>query len=255
MNGAFYIGATGLHAQQIALDTVANNISNMNTPAFKRSEVHFSELLAASPDLASGAGPIGSMAGVAVDPSSRIFTQGELHQTGQPFDIAIDGEGFIELMGPAGRTELWRGGTLKVNEDGSLATAGGVPLKSMISVPDGATSLSIAPDGVVRVVSPGDGQSREIGRINILRVKDLSQVQSLGNGLYALAQDTAEPTSNVPGEEGCGTLVQGAVETSNVQLSDEMVTLLLMQRAYAASAQLVQAGDQLMSIANNLRRS
>jgi flagellar basal-body rod protein FlgG len=253
MNGAFYIGATGLHAQQMALDIVANNITNINTPAFKRSGVHFSELMTADDSTANRAQSM-TMAGVSADATAHVFTQGNMQQTGQPLDIAINGTGFIELLGPAGKPELWRGGTLKINDDGFLAAANGAPLKSMVSVPNGMTALTIGADGIVRGVAPGDSQSRELGRIDIVQVKDLSQVQSLGDGLYALPEDATASVATAPGEEGSGTLVQGAIENSNVQLTDEMVTLLVMQRAYAANAQLVQAGDQLMSIANNLRR-
>ena len=256
MNGAFYIGATGLQAQQRALDVVANNIANLNTPSFKRSEVRFSELMAPAaqqvdpPTVARG---VPGMSGVMMDASSTVFAQGELRQTGKSLDVAVQGEGFIELMGPAGQNLLWRGGSLRIGEDGFLAAANGMPLKAMVSMPDGASEISIDREGLVRAMVEGETSPRELGRIDLVLVKDMASLSSIGDGLYR-PEGEIGLASVTPGEEGGGTLVQGAIEASNVQLSDEMVTLLLMQRTYAANAQVVQAGDQLMSIANGLRR-
>lgn len=253
MNGAFYIGATGLEAQQRALDVVANNIANINTPAYKRSEVRFSELLAPrqGPEVAPDA--LALLSGVAVAASPKVFAQGDLRQTGRPLDVAIEGEGFIELMGPAGQDMLWRGGTLKVGADGYLAAAGGMPLKAMISVPLGATAISIDRGGKVQAEVAGEAGLVDIGQIDLVLAKDTAGLTAVGEGLYQPAND-ADLLSVAPGEDGGGSLAQGSIESSNVQLSDEMVTLLLLQRAYGANAQVLQAGDQLMAIANNLKR-
>lgn len=257
MNGAFYVGAVGLDAQQRALEIVANNIANINTAGFKRSAVRFSELVApvrdetdmavASPDRAA------NLSGVMLGATPHVWTQGDLKQTGQSLDLAIDGNGFIELLGPSGHSLLWRGGTLKVNDDGYLATADGTALRAMISVPQGASALNIGRDGVVTALVNGQSQPQQIGQIDLVMVKDTDTLADAGSGTYE-ATDAAEISSVQPGEEGAGSLVQGSIEGSNVQLSDEMVSLLLTQRAFAANAQLVQAGDQLMSIVNGLRR-
>ncbi|HEY9219054.1 MAG TPA: flagellar hook-basal body protein [Phenylobacterium sp.] len=252
MNGAFFIGATGLRAQQGALDVVASNIANINTPAFKRSQVRFAQLLgAAPPDIEVGPAGMESLGGVALDDKTRVFAQGDLRQTGDPMALAINGEGFIELLGPEGRIELWRGGTLKVNQDGFLAAQNGMPLRAMISVPAETTKLEIDRSGVVSATS--DAGIEEIGRIELVRARDVSDLQAIDDGLFEVS-DEANLFGSPAGEEGAGVIVQGSIETSNVQLSDEMVMLLLMQRAYAANAQVVQAGDQLMAIANGLRR-
>jgi len=256
MNGAFYIGATGLQSQQRALDVVANNIANINTPAFKRSEVRFTELLSPridEPDTAPVQGALSALGGVAVAASPRVFSQGDLRQTGKPLDLAIDGEGFIELLGPGGQAMLWRGGALKINGEGYLAASNGMPLKAMISLPVGATSLVIDRDGKVQAQIAGEPGPVEVGQIDLVLAKDIDGLAGRGDGLYEAAND-ADMVSVAPGEDGGGALVQGSIETSNVQLSDEMVTLLLLQRAYAANAQVLQAGDQLMGIANNLKR-
>lgn len=257
MNGVFYVGATGLRSQEQALGVVANNIANINTPAYKRSEASFSELVTPpdnDADLEPAAGSRESqLSGVTVDSSSKVFTQGDLKQTGKSLDIAISGEGFLELLGPGGQQILWRGGTLKVGADGMLGASNGMPLKAMISVPADATAITIGNDGKVRAIVGTDAELVEIGQIDLALARNTGSLSTMGDGLYGVSSES-DVTSVRPGEEGGGLLVQGSIETSNVQLSDEMVMLMLMQRAYAANAQVVQAGDQLMAIANGLKR-
>jgi flagellar basal-body rod protein FlgG len=246
MNGSFYIGAVGLESQQRALDVVANNIANLNTPAFKRGEASFAELMGA------GAGGEATMNGVTFDPSQRIYDQGQLKSTGRPMDLAIDGEGFIELIGADGASRLWRGGSLTISAERVLTGAGGLPLKGMITVPDDAGPISIDRTGVVAATA-ADGSVQELGRIDLVRPRDLSALTGAGDGLYRVESD-ADLTVEDPAESSSASLVQGSVEGSNVQLADQMVSLMMMQRAFAANAQVLQAGDQLMQIANNLRR-
>jgi flagellar basal-body rod protein FlgG len=257
MNGAFYIAATGLDAQQRALEVIANNIANMNTPAFRRSSTSFSALmsLARSADdlpLAEIAGATG-MSGVRIAATSHDWSPGQIRQTGNSMNLAIAGDGFIELMGPAGQQLLTRGGTLKVDDDGYLADASGNRLRANISVPQGATAITIAADGTVSAALPGDMAAREIGQIGLVQVHDPDSLVDRGNGYYEVT-DEDRTTAAKAGDDGAGTFVQGALEQGNVNLSDEMVTMMLVQRAYSASAQVAQAGDQLMSIANGLRR-
>lgn len=254
MNGAFYIGATGLRAQERALSVAANNIANLNTPGFKRSQVRFGELMSVQPaaDALSRA-PFATPSGVAAFAAAPVFEQGELRATGNELDIAIDGQGFIEVLGPEGEGLLWRGGTLAVGSDGLLGTADGHPLRALISVPEGASDLRISPDGVVSALLGGDNVATELGRLDLAMMPNNASLEALSGGLYR--SRTAEAGAmGVPGEDGTGVIVQGSVEASNVALSNEMVMLMLMQRAYAASAQALQAGDQLMGIANGLRR-
>jgi flagellar basal-body rod protein FlgG len=257
MNGTFYIGATGLEAQQRALDVTANNIVNINTPGFKRTAVRFSELVAVPNETIDerrvDTDPIAALAGVRMDPSHLIWGQGDLKATGSSLDIAIDGSGFIEVLGSDGQVRLWRGGTLKVNEDGFLATADGTALRDMISVPATATDLKIGSDGTVTAMVDGDTAPEKLGQIELVTVPDLDGLTSAGAGYFENAAG-APANSVVPGEEGAGRIVQGSVEGSNVDLSEQMINLMLLQRSYSANAQLVQAGDQIMSILNNLRK-
>ncbi len=257
MNGAFYIGAIGIDAQQRALDVIANNIANLNTAGFKRSAVQFSELVAPARDAAdlpvSSPDRAMSLAGVAINSTQRVWSQGDLKQTGSPLDVAVNGSGLFEVLGPSGKQLLWRGGTLKVNQDGYLATSDGLALRALISVPHTATALTIAPDGMVSAITDDKGTRERLGQLELMMPKDLSQLADAGDGMYELSDETSAIAAQ-PGEDGSGTIVQGAIEGGNVQLTDEMTSLLLVQRAYAANAQVLQAADQLLSIANGLRR-
>jgi flagellar basal-body rod protein FlgG len=167
-------------------------------------------------------------------------------------DVAIRGDGFIELAGPDGQTLLWRGGTLGVSADGFLAGPDGMPLKAMISVPEGASQFAIDASGDVRALMPGDTEASIIGHIDLVMVRDTTSLGDVDGGLFRPASDADLVTADA--DHGGGAFVQGSIEQSNVELTDEMVSLMMMQRAYAASAQLVQAGDQLMAIANGLKR-
>jgi flagellar basal-body rod protein FlgG len=258
MNGVFHIGATGLDSQQRGLEIIANNIANMNTPAFKQSRAQFSQLMAMQG--AQGAGTDGStetgqpvFQGVRLTGSTVDFAQGTLSQTGSQLDLAINGAGFIELMGPAGQTLLWRGGALKINHDGFLAASNGMPLQAMISVPRDAKAVAIGMDGRVTATVEDGTEPLDIGRIDLVQDMDPASLRAVTGGAYLPAED-AELIRSAAGVDGAGVLAQGYVETSNVDLAKEMVTLMLMQRTYSANAQIVQAGDQLMSIANDLKR-
>lgn len=256
MNGAFEVGAVGLRAQQRALDVIANNIANVNTPAFKRSDIRFSEVIAnqSSPLSTDGLfvfdAPV--TGGVRMSPREMLLAQGELRPTGNKLDLAIEGAGYLELMGPGGQPYLWRGGSLKVNDDGLLAADNGLPLRSAITIPDDATNLQIGADGLVRADISGSG-TIELGQLTLVKFDNEAAVERLDSGLFR-AGDDMRLIEVRPGEDGAGLIVQGSVENSNVELTSEMVNLLMVQRAYAASAQIVQAADQMAGLVNNLKR-
>lgn len=256
MNGIFYIGATGLNADQTAIDVIANNVSNINTAAFKRGTVSFSELVnaaTATTEKAPGSANIMG-AGVKMNPTLHVFDAGELHPTGSRFDLAVRGEGFIPLVSQDGEALLWRGGTVHVNTEGYLAAPNGIALAAMISVPADATDLTVASNGQVLVNLPDQAQPMEIGQIDLALPADKQALESMGDGVYRVSDDGLAFTQAKPGEGNAGLIEQGFSEASNVQLSDELVNLMIYQRAYAANARLVQIGDELMSIANGLKR-
>jgi flagellar basal-body rod protein FlgG len=256
MNGAFEIAGVGLVAQQQALDIIANNVSNVNTPGFKRSDVQFSELMARTAEAADALAQAGHghlTAGVLSRPVLALGVQGELQQTGRLMDLAISGPGFIELVGPAGQSLLWRGGGLSVDDNGLLSAGDGLVLRSSIAVPYGASDLRIAADGIVTARAPGEDGRVELGQINLVEADTKTALERLDGGLYRTGEG-ARLKDATPGRDGAGVLVQGAIEQSNVEINNEMVQLMIVQRAYAANAQIVQAADQLAAIANGLRR-
>jgi len=257
MNGAFYIGATGLLAQQGAVDIVGHNIANVNTVAFKRGIADFATLVASAPSAvrATSSAPSGDPVdqGVMLVSGLRTFSQGELRETGNAMDLAIRGEGFVELQSAGGEPLLWRGGTLHVDDDGHLAVASGETLKATIAVPSDATGITIDAEGRIRATVPDRAESVELGQLELVLAADVRALRPRGEGIFE-ADENAALTRLKPGEERAGAMVQGFLERSNVQLSDEMVNLLIFQRAYAANARVVQAGDELMGIVNGLRR-
>lgn len=256
MNGAFYVGAVGLQAQERALDAISNNIANVNTPSFKRADVRFASILATRPDPDAPPANLDASyaaSGVMVTAVPVMDEQGAMETTGHAMDLAIQGRGFIELMGADGQSLLWRGGTLKVNADGLLAAAdSGLAFKDAISVPADATDITIDRAGVVRAKTGDSIDATEIGQIQLVRPDDMAGLTALDGGLYRA--DSSQLQSVRPGEDGAGTLIQGSIERSNVDLTTQMVQLMLVQRAYSANAQILQAADQLMGIANGLRR-
>lgn len=255
MNNAFYIGAAALRTYQTANEGTAANVANINTDQYKRVSVSFAEMVgeAAAPGPAAAAGTAGAPMGVAVRAQDRVFTAGELRQSGNPMDLAVVGDGLIELAGPGGQSLLWRGGTLRVNADGYLAAPNGMPLRALIQVPPEARDLTIAADGRVRARVDGQAQPLELGHIELTLASDTRALRSSADGLFR-AGDDADLQRGHPGENGLGVLQQGALETSNVKLSDELVNLMLQQRAFAANARIVQVGDELMGLVTGLKR-
>jgi flagellar basal-body rod protein FlgG len=257
MNNVFHIGATGLKAQQSAVDVVANNVANINTPAFKRNTVAFSGIVGVGP-VAEGeganAGRTDSGLGVTVMAAPKLLEQGELRRTDSPLDIAIRGPGFIELMAPGGQTVLWRGGGMRVNADGFLAAANGMPLKVSVSVPREAKAVLIAESGQVFAMVEGQRSPQNIGQLELVAVTDARALSALGDGLYRVDDPLADMSRGQPAEGAFGVVAQGYLEASNVKLVDEMVNMMLMQRAYAANARVVQLADEMMNTINQLRR-
>lgn len=257
MNGAFYVGAVALDAQQRALDAISNNVANINTPSFKRSDIRFSTVMSVrttpdvpAPDLGSQIG----VAGVMARTVSAIDEPGVVERSGSSMDLAIEGHGFIELLGPNGQTYLWRGGRLKVGKDGVLeTTVGGFPLKALINVPADASGISIATDGTVVAATPDKPGGMEVGRIDLVKTNDVESLVPLDGGFYRV-DDVSSLQTMEAASAGSGLFVQSGIERANVDLNGSMVSLLLVQRAYAANAQVIQAADQMAGIANGLKR-
>jgi flagellar basal-body rod protein FlgG len=259
MIDSLYIGATGMHAQQANVDVISNNLANVNTSGFKRSRVTFEDLLYRDVTRAAGldgapdpANRTGS--GVSVSGIGKIFLQGDLKKTDVPLDIAIQGEGLYEIILPDGSTAYSRDGHLQVNQDGYLSTADGHALKGNIQIPPDTQELIVQPDGTVLARVPGETNPVELGQIELTRFANPSALLAQGNNLYVAAPGAGEPLTAKPGEEGMGLLQQGSLESSNVKLIEEMISLIVAQRAYEVNSKVVQASDEMLGMSNNLRR-
>lgn len=265
MFDALYIAATGMQAQQLHVDTIANNLANMNTVAYKKGRVGFADLMARdagraaalpAEDLRTGssmaAQRLGS--GVSVAGISKLFDAGEMKKTDSALDVAILGDGFLEVTLPDASRAFTRGGSLKVNKDGLLATQAGHPLKPGVAIPENAQAVIITADGKVQVRLPNQANAIEVGQLELARFPSPGLLYAQGDNLYRASEGSGDPIIGRAGEEGLGTLAQGFVEGSNVKMVEEMVSLMLAQRAYEASVKVVQASDEMLGLVNNLRK-
>jgi flagellar basal-body rod protein FlgG len=262
MFDALQIAATGMQAQQQHVDTVANNLANMNTVAFKKSRVTFQDLVTSASD-ASGAA-VGGLSnvelssrlgvGVSVATIGKLFDAGDIRKSDMPMDIAIAGEGFLEVAMPDGTRAYTRGGSLTINADGLLATSTGQPLRPALSIPDTAEAVTITGDGKVQARVPTQPSPVEIGQLDMVRFANPGALVTLGDNLYRSSDASGEPILGRPGEDAMGAIKQGFLEGSNVKMVDEFVNLMLAQRAYEASVKVVQASDEMLSMVNNLRK-
>ena len=185
---------------------------------------------------------------------SKVFDSGELRRTDAPLDIAVRGEGFLEVTMPDGSSAYTRGGSLKVNKDGLLATQAGYPLRPAVSIPDNAQSVVMEQDGRVLIRLASQTQPIEVGQLELVRFTGTGQLAAQGDNLYRASEASGEAIAVRVGEDGAGTLAQGFLEGSNVKMVDEMVNLMLAQRAYEASVKVVQAADEMLGMVNNLRK-
>lgn len=259
MFDALYIGATGMHAQQTHVDAIANNLANVNTPGFKKNRVSFSDLVVSGAGIArrteGEAGPqAASGVGVRVGSASKVFEGGEVKKTDAPLDVAVLGDGFLELSMPDGSSAYARGGTLKVNADNLLANAVGIPLKPGIAVPPDAEALVISSTGRVQARVPGQAAAVDLGQLELVRFPNAQGLHAQGANTYRATDASGQPIGGRPGEDGVGVIAQGFIEGSNVKLLEEMVDLMVAQRAYEASVKVVQASDEMLGMVNALRR-
>lgn len=252
MLDAFYISAIGLQAQKAQLDAVAGNLANLGTTAYKRQFVDFSAIL---DPVAPGNGSDPVM--TTTRPIRRLrfdLAPGEIHNTGRPLDLAISGEGFIEVELPDNQTGYTRGGSLQINADGGLSLLSGVPLKADIRIPGDASDVRLLADGSVTGVLSGESTPTVLGQIELATFATPDSLQYRGEGVF-MAPEGMEPTHIRPGEEGTQQLSAQSLEGANVDMTNEMVSLMLMQRAYELNSRVVQVADELMGMSNNLIRA
>ncbi len=259
---SIYTAATGMEAQQLYMDTISHNLSNVNTTGYKRVKMEFQDLMYQSlkePGTKNAEGtvaPTGIEVGLGVRNSAtqRIFEQGSLNATGNPYDIAISGNGFYQVSLPDGNVGYTRDGGFKLSSDGTLVTSSGYKLEPQIVVPDGGDSFSVDANGLVTAILPGEQNSTEIGQIELARFINPAGLRGLGENLYGQSDSSGEPIIGTPGLEGMGTTQSQYIETSNVQMIDEMVNMITAQRAYEIVSKAISVSEEMMQTANNLKR-
>ncbi len=250
---AFSTAATGMNAQQMMVDVTANNLANINTTGFKRSQIDFQDLLyikmrEAGGEVASGVKTPSGMeigSGVRAASTVKVFSQGELVNTGRNLDLAIMGDGFLQVTKPNGDTRYTRDGALQMNADGQLVSTTGYTIEPAITIPTDAVSVDIGKDGGVNVTTATGTQS-VVGNIQLVRFPNPSGLSSEGGNLLAETEASGTPTTGTAGENGFGSIQAGFLEKSNVQMVTELVNLITAQRAYEVSSRTIKAGDEML---------
>jgi len=248
-----------MESQQLNLDVIANNLANVNTTGFKKTKIEFQDLLYQTTRVAGaeqGGGnllPTGMQIGHGSRPiaTSKIFTNGELTETGERLDVAITGDGFFELQMPDGSRAYTRDGAFKTTPEGRVVNSEGLLVQGFQPIPTGTTHITIAPTGEVTTSGAGGSQT---ARLQLIRFVNPGGLQSVGRNLYVETEASGTPEPGNPGEDGFGNLAQGYLEMSNVKIVEEMVNMIIAQRAYEVNSKAVQAADEMLQMSNNLRR-
>jgi flagellar basal-body rod protein FlgG len=260
---ALFSAASGMTAQQMNVDNIAHNLANANTVGFKMRRTQFQDLLyqnIVQPGASAGAQtviPSGLQLGLGARPASNeiIFVQGNFQQTDNPLDLVIQGRGFFQVRRPSGDLAYTRAGNFHLDRDGNLVTVDGDPLEPQITIPPDAQSVTIASDGTVSYMLPGQTAAQLGGQIQLANFSNPAGLNSLGHNLYTPTDASGDPTVGNPGgQEGIGTLQQFYIEQSNVSVVEEFINLIVSQRAYEANSKVVKAADDMYSQVNNIAR-
>lgn len=251
---SLWISKTGLDAQQTQMDVIANNLANVGTNGFKRSRAVFEDLLYQTlrqPGAQSSQQtqlPSGLQLGTGVRPvtTERIFTQGNLQQTGNSKDVAIQGQGFFQVLRPDGSTAYTRDGSFQTDFQGQLVTSSGYFIQPAIAIPPNSQSITIGRDGTVSVTTPESTVPVQVGTVQVATFINPAGLQSVGENLYIETASSGTPNITNPGADGAGVLNQGYVETSNVNVVEELVNMIQTQRAYEINSKSVQTSDQML---------
>jgi flagellar basal-body rod protein FlgG len=259
---ALYTAASGMNAQQANIDNIAHNLANVNTNGFKRSRVEFQDLvydqtrIPGAPTSAVGESPIGLETGLGVRPvaTARDFARGNLRATSGPLDMAIEGDGFFQVQLPSGEIGFTRSGSLHVSGEGVVVTSDGYPLEPTVTIPPNATATTVSKDGIVSVLVSGESAPQQIGAVETATFNNPAGLRAIGGNVYTATTASGEPTVGTPGTDSRGTIVQGFLEDSNVSVVEEMVNMILGQRAYEANSRVVKAADEMLAQVNTIVR-
>ncbi len=259
---ALYTAASGMNAQQANIDNVAHNIANVNTSGFKKTHMQFEDLVyqearvPGSPTSVAGESPVGLATGLGTRPlaSSRDFSSGNLRATNAPLDLAIEGDGFFQITLPDGTQGFTRAGALVRDSQGLLVTMSGYPIDPQITVPENATSVSISREGIVSAAVAGQSAVQQLGTIELATFQNPAGLKAEGGNVFTTTTASGDPQVGTPGTDGRGTIAQGFLEESNVSVVEEMVNMILGQRAYEANSKVIKAADEMLAQVNNLVR-
>ena len=259
MTQALWIAKTGLDAQQTRMAVISNNLANTNTTGFKRDRASFEDLLYQTVRQPGGASSeqtqlpsgLSTGTGVRVVSTAKEFAQGSLDQTGGALDVAINGRGFFEVLLPDGSPAYTRDGSFQINAQGELVTNSGYPVQPGIQVPEGAQSMTIGNDGTVSVTMAGQAQALEIGSLTLTDFVNPSGLQAKGENLYVETTASGPAQNGTPGLNGLGSVVQGSLEGSNVNVVEELVSMIETQRAYEMNAKAISTTDSMLGYLNN----
>ncbi|MFW6409457.1 MAG: flagellar basal-body rod protein FlgG [Halanaerobiales bacterium] len=262
MINALWTAATGMNTQESNIDVTSNNLSNVNTTGFKKSRVNFQDLMyqnlrqAGSPNAEGSELPTGIEIGHGskVAATQRINTPGSMESTDNPLDIAIEGDGFLQVTKPDGSTAYTRDGSLKQDSQGRIVTSDGYPVQPEIFIPEDATDITITSDGTVNAKVAGDDEPQQLGQIELARFTNPAGLQSEGRNLYEPTAASGEAMVDMPGSEGYGTIAQGFLENSNVKVVEEMTDMISAQRAYETNSKAIQSADEMLQTASQLSR-
>ena len=259
---SLWTAATGMEAQQLNIDTIANNLANVNTAGFKRSRADFEDLLyqtvkaAGVSSTSNTMEPTGIQVGLGVKTAAVVknFAQGNFKETGNPLDMAIAGNGFFQITMPDGTIAYTRDGAFKIDDNGRIVTSEGYPLSPEIAIPSDTVSINIGNDGTVSVLEAGQTTPSQIGQIQLANFINPAGLKSLGHNLYQETASSGNATNDNPGSNGLGTIEQGILEMSNVSVVQEMVEMIAGHRDYETNAKAIQTSDEMLQTANNLKR-
>ncbi len=259
---SLWTSVTGMQAQELNIDVIANNLANVNTSGFKKSRAEFQDLLYESMRPAGAASsadttiPTGIQLGHGTRASAvqKIFTQGDFQNTQNELDWAIEGDGFFQIELPNGDTSYSRCGEFKLDADGRIVNADGFPLVPQMTIPTDTISITVGMDGTVSIIQAGDSTPSEIGTLQLARFVNAAGLRSLGKNLFVPTEGSGDEIVGTAGEDGLGTIAQGFLEMSNVSVVDEMVNMITAQRAYETNSKVIQTSDEMLQMANNLKR-
>ena len=258
---ALWTASTGMQSQQVNMDVIANNLANVNSSGFKKSRADFQDILyqtskAAGTGIDGGEVPTGIQVGLGsrVAAVQKVFTTGDFQQTENELDLAIEGPGFFQVTMPDGTEAYTRSGALKKDSTGRLVTSDGFPIFPEVVIPENSTSISIGSGGTVEVILDGESAPTEAGTLDLVRFGNPAGLKSLGRNLYAETPTTGAPITGTPGEAGFGSLSQGFLEGSNVNIMEEMVNMIAGQRAYEVNSKAIKTADEMLAMTTQLVR-